>query len=375
MATLCRYKRQIRPLRCQLRRNRVKIRGKRLSDQHFQQFIDWVRDSVPEKAEQRQPLQIKPLSGDAGFRCYYRTNTVPSLIAVDSPPTKEDNHAFVNIAHALQSHGVRTPVIYAVDYESGFMLLEDFGEQLLLPLLNDLSVDDLYTKAETSLLEMQQLPPDDRLFPLYDSQRLTDEMSLFYQWFVAELLKIDLDSDEMSMLNELFGHLVNNALEQPQVLVHRDYHSRNLMLLADEDLGVIDFQDAVWGPITYDLVSLLKDCYIRWPVNQIRQRVLAFKRRLIENNPNLNIDDKAFLRWFDLMGLQRHIKVMGIFARLALRDGKGGYLKDLPLVIDYSLEVASQYPETQAFWHWFQQRISPLLSSQSWYSINNVTDR
>ena len=346
-----------------------------MSDQHFQRFIDWVRDSVPEKAEKRQSLQIQSLSGDAGFRCYYRINTVPSLIAVDSPPAKEDNHAFVNIAHALQSHGVRTPVIYAVDYESGFMLLEDFGEQLLLPLLNDLSMDDLYTKAETSLLEMQQLPPNDRLFPHYDSQRLTDEMSLFYQWFVAELLNIDLDLDEMSMLNELFGHLVNNALEQPQVLVHRDYHSRNLMLLADEDLGVIDFQDAVWGPITYDLVSLLKDCYIRWPVNKIRQRVLAFKQRLIENNPNLNIDDKAFLRWFDLMGLQRHIKVMGIFARLALRDGKEGYLKDLPLVIDYSLEVASQYPETQVFLHWFQQRISPLLSSQSWYSIKDVTDQ
>lgn len=346
-----------------------------MSNQHYQRFNGWILDSVPEVIEKRQPLQIEPLAGDAGFRRYYRTNTVPSLIAVDSPPAQEDNHAFINIAHALQAQGVRTPAIYAVDYESGFMLLEDFGEQLLLPLLNHLTVDDLYTKAETCLLDIQQLPLNDQLFPRYDSQRLADEMSLFCQWFVAELLKIDLDSDEMSMLDDLFEHLVNNALEQPQVLVHRDYHSRNLMLLDDGDLGVIDFQDAVWGPITYDLVSLLKDCYIQWPVIQVRQRVLAFKQRLIEADSNLDIEDTAFLRWFDLMGLQRHIKVMGIFARLALRDGKQSYLKDLPLVIDYSLEVASQYPETQTFWHWFQKRISPLLSSQSWYSTKNVTDQ
>ena len=346
-----------------------------MSNQHYQRFLDWVEISVPEAIEQQQPLQITPLAGDAGFRRYYRTNTVPSLIAVDSPPAKEDNCAYVNKSHALQAHGVRTPIIYAIDYESGFMLLEDFGEQLLLPLLNPQSVDDLYTHAETCLLQIQQLSPNDQLFPHYDSQRLADEMALFYQWFVTKLLGVSLDHEEMTMLDKLFASLIDNAVQQPQVVVHRDYHSRNLMQLANRDLGVIDFQDAVWGPITYDLVSLLKDCYIRWPAAQVRQRVLAFKQRLIDADTDLNIDDTEFLRWFDLMGLQRHIKVMGIFARLSLRDGKHHYLQDLPLVIDYSLEAASQYPETQAFCHWFRQRINPLLPSQSWYSAKSVADQ
>ena len=345
-----------------------------MSNQHYQRFLDWVEISVPEAIEQQQPLQITPLAGDAGFRRYFRTNTVPSLIAVDSPPAQEDNCAYVNKAHALQAHGVRTPIIYAVDYELGFMLLEDFGEQLLLPLLNPQSMDDLYTNAETCLLQIQQLPPNDQLFPHYDSQQLADEMALFYQWFVIELLGVSLDQDEMAMLDKLYASLIDNAVQQPQVVVHRDYHSRNLMLLANGDLGVIDFQDAVWGPVTYDLVSLLKDCYIRWPAAQVRQRVLAFKQRLIDADTGLNIDDREFLRWFDLMGLQRHIKVMGIFARLSLRDGKHHYLQDLPLVIDYSLEVASQYPETQAFCHWFRQRINPLLPSQNWYSAKSVAD-
>ncbi len=345
-----------------------------MSHHHYQQFFDWVAGSVPEAIKLVGPMQIAPLAGDAGFRRYYRTNTAPSLIAVDSPPAKENNTAYLNTSHALQSGGVRTPIIYAVDAERGFMLLEDFGEQLLLPLLDQESVHSLYDQAETCLLKIQQLQPNIQIFPDYDSQSLSDEMALFRHWFVGELLGSSLDKNEIAMLESLFASLVENALEQPQVLVHRDYHSRNLMLLADGDMGVIDFQDAVWGPVTYDLVSLLKDCYIRWPAAMVRQRTLAFKGRLLEADPSLEIGDHEFLRWFDLMGLQRHIKVMGIFARLALRDGKHNYLQDLPMVIDYSLEAADQYPQSEEFCRWFRQRISPLLQSQSWYSSANKAD-
>ena len=345
-----------------------------MSNQHYQQFFDWVAASVPEAIKLVEPMQISPLAGDAGFRRYYRTNTVPSLIAVDSPPAKENNSAYVNIAHALQSQMVRTPIIYAVNEEQGFMLLEDFGEHLLLPALNQQSVDSLYGQAETCLLKIQQLQPNKQIFPNYNSQRLRDEMALFPHWFVGELLGNSLHKDETAMLERLFTSLVENALQQPQVLVHRDYHSRNLMLLADGDMGVIDFQDAVSGPVTYDLVSLLKDCYIRWPATMVRQRALAFKQRLLAADSGLDIEDQQFLRWFDLMGLQRHIKVMGIFARLALRDGKHSYLQDLPMVIEYSLEAASQYPQTEEFCHWFQQRVSPLLQSQSWYSTAQKAD-
>lgn len=345
-----------------------------MSNQHYQQFFDWVAASVPEAIALVEPMRIAPLAGDAGFRRYYRTNTVPSLVAVDSPPAKENNSAYLNISHALQSQMVRTPIIYAVNAEQGFMLLEDFGEQLLLPALNQQSVDSLYGQAETCLLQIQQLLPNEQIFPSYNSQRLRDEMALFPQWFVGELLGSSLHQDETAMLERLFTCLVENALQQPQVLVHRDYHSRNLMLLADGDMGVIDFQDAVWGPVTYDLVSLLKDCYIRWPATMVRQRALAFKQRLLTADPGLDIEDQQFLRWFDLMGLQRHIKVMGIFARLALRDGKYSYLQDLPMVIDYSLEAARQYPEAEEFCRWFQQRISPLLQSQSWYGAAQKAD-
>jgi aminoglycoside/choline kinase family phosphotransferase len=345
-----------------------------LSNQHYQQFFDWIVASVPEAIKLVEPMQFAPLAGDAGFRRYYRTNTVPSLIAVDSPPAKENNSAYLNIAHALQSQMVRTPIIHGVNTEQGFMLLEDFGEQLLLPALNQQSVDSLYDQAETCLLQIQQLQPNEQIFPNYDSQRLRDEMALFPQWFVGELLDSSLHKDETAMLEKLFTSLVENALEQPQVLVHRDYHSRNLMLLADGDMGVIDFQDAVWGPVTYDLVSLLKDCYVRWPAAMVQNRALAFKQRLLAADPGLDIEDQQFLRWFDLMGLQRHIKVMGIFARLALRDGKRGYLQDLPMVIDYSLEAASQYPETEEFCHWFERRVRPLLQSQRWYSAAQKAD-
>ena len=169
------------------------------------------------------------------------------------------------------------------------------------------------------------------------------------------------------MLQQLYRHLIDNALQQPQVTVHTDYHSRNLMLLENGVLGVIDFQDAMYGPITYDLVSLLKDCYLRWPVEWVKKRALNFKRRLEQSGILEQTDDDQFMRWFDLMGLQRHIKVLGIFARLSLRDNKHGYLQDIPLVVRYSIEATGHYPETAVFNRWFKQKILPLLNDQPWY--------
>ncbi len=262
---------------------------------------------------------------------------------------------------ALRAQGIRTRKVHAGDFAQGFFLLEDFGRDLLQPMLSPETVGSCYQQAEEMLLEIQKTVPDPVVFPCYDAQRLRDEMALFSHWFVTKLMGIELEQQEVALLDRLFDGLVDNALAQPQVVVHRDYHSRNLMLLADQQLGVIDFQDAVHGPITYDLVSLLKDCYVRWPAEQMRERALSFKSRA-----RINIDDQQFLGWFDLMGLQRHIKVMGIFARLALRDGKSAYLQDLPLVIRYSLETAKDYPHSRAFYTWFLQRIEPQLSAQPW---------
>ena len=334
-----------------------------MENQEQQTFFDCILAFLPVANVLSEPLKVEALASDAGFRRYYRLNTQPSLIAVDSPPGKENNSAYISVAMSLQAQGITTPKVHAVDFVQGFFLLEDFGRDLLQPVLNSETLGSYYQQAEETLLEIQKTAPDPRVFPRYDAQRLRDEMALFSQWFINKLLGLELQQQEIALLDRLFDDLVESALAQPQVVVHRDYHSRNLMLLADQRLGVIDFQDAVNGPITYDLVSLLKDCYVRWPAQQMRERALSFR-----SQARIDIDDQQFLGWFDLMGLQRHIKVMGIFARLALRDDKSSYLQDLPLVIRYSLEAARDYPQSRAFYEWFLQRIEPHLAAQSWYS-------
>ena len=335
--------------------------------QDQQAFLHWVEHFLPLHVNSKDPLQLQPLAGDAGFRRYYRVNTSPNLIAVNSPPSKEKNPEFIKICLFLQSMGVRTPVIFAVNFKQGFMLLEDFGERLFIDELNQESNSDLYTMAESTLLQIQQCPVDGSLFPDFDGKKIAQELALFEHWFVTELLKLSISKNESSMLNQLFEMLIENALHQPQVLTHTDYHCRNLMLIESKQLGVIDFQDAMRGPITYDLVSLLKDCYVRWPSNWVEQRALNFKRRLeIEHDLSLG-NDQQFLRWFDLVGLQRHIKVLGIFSRLALRDKKTAYLNDIPLVVRYCLEFTDRYQEGAQFGDWFRETIMPVLAQQSWY--------
>ncbi|MBQ0720069.1 MAG: phosphotransferase [Gammaproteobacteria bacterium] len=316
-------------------------------------------------------LQLLPVTGDAGFRAYFRSNTQPSFIAALAPPEHENNPAFVNIAIAMAKGGVHVPKIYAVDYERGFLLQEDLGETLYLDVLNRETQNPLYERAEATLLQIQKLPADSGLFPAYDAALLRRELELFPEWFVGKLLGVKVDAQVRSLFDEVFSTLLDSAAEQPQVVVHRDFHSRNLLVLDDGGVGVIDFQDAVFGPLSYDLVSLLRDCYIRWPQSLVEQRVEGFRRKLLAQPAGEDAapipDAATFLRWFDLMGLQRHLKVLGIFARLSLRDGKTRYLADLPLVLRYVLEVAQKHPETQAFYQWFVEHLEPQMRDQKWY--------
>ncbi len=285
-----------------------------------------------------------------------------------APPEHENNEGFVAISLALAEAGIHSPRIYAVDYHAGFILQEDLGDKLYQGQLNEQSAGGLYQKAENILLKIQQMRADETVFPSYNALRLREEMLLFPQWFVERLLGYQLAASEMEMLDGLFSQLIARALEQPRVVVHRDFHSRNLLDLPGEDVGVIDFQDAVIGPCTYDLVSLLRDCYVRWPDPLVRERVGAFYRQsLAAGLLQKGIDEQRYRHWFDLMGLQRHIKVLGIFARLYLRDGKSGYLNDLPLVLRYTLEVARSHNETVGFYDWFESVLEPLLPEQSWY--------
>ncbi len=326
----------------------------------------WVKTFLPFPWPP-QAISLRALGGDAGFRHYFRVDSQPSVIAVIAPPERENNRAFVHKGLALAAGGVHVPRVYAVDYQRGYMLLEDLGDQLYLNALRADSVAALYSAAEDSLLAIQCMRPPAELFASYDRVELHREMALFPQWFVGELLGINLTSDEQRNLDALFATLIDNALQQPQVVVHRDFHARNLLMLPGGGVGVVDYQDAVVGAITYDLVSLLKDCYIRWPSAMVRQRALHYRDRLVAAGLMAAIDDQTFLRWFDLMGLQRHIKVLGIFARLSLRDGKHRYLDDLPLVIRYTLEAADNYGPTREFSRWLRARLLPAAMGQPWY--------
>jgi hypothetical protein len=269
--------------------------------------------------------------------------------------------------------GVKVPAILGVDLDRGFLLLEDLGDQLLWPALNTDSVDRYYTLAFDVLVKMAAVETSDAGLGSYDNALLGEELGRFQRWFVEGLLGYQLTPLEQVLLDAFFERLISSALEQPSVVVHRDFHSRNLMLFGAEGLAVIDFQDAVVGPVTYDLVSLLRDCYIQWPLERVQAWVHRYRDRLCSQGLLTCTDEALFLRWFDWMGLQRHIKVLGTFSRLYLRDGKSGYLDDLPLVIEYVLQVADQYSDKEPlfadFSSFFSQRLAPLMMTQGWSKI------
>ena len=264
-----------------------------------QKFLGWIESSLPLGIEIPDPIQLDALAGDAGFRRYFRVNTSPSLIAVDSPPTKEKNLAYVDISLFLKSQGIRTPKIHAVNFELGYFLLEDFGQVLFAHQVEKNSADILYDEAQKTLLEIQQASPAAPAIPYHDADKLYEEMALFERWFLNELLDIQLVADEKKQLKNLFHCLIESALEQPQVLVHTDYHSRNLMVLEDKALGVIDFQDAMYGAITYDLVSLLKDCYIKWPDLKLSEEARKITRFDDKKYNKLAQDPKRVLQEFE----------------------------------------------------------------------------
>ena len=288
-------------------------------------------------------LELESASSDASFRSYWRTRTVqPSRIVMDAPPDKEDLGPWLDIAGRLRRAGVNAPEVLAEDRGQGFLLLSDLGTRLYLPALTAETVEPLYGAALDALQRMQT-GVDCSGLPAYDEIRLRNEMDLLPAWFLGRHLGIEPDAAQREVIEAAFRALIANALEQPQGFVHRDYHSRNLML-GDAGPGVIDFQDAVLGPLTYDLVSLLRDCYIAWPEPRVYTWVEQYRQRL--HAAGFATADRAeFARWFDLMGLQRHIKVLGIFCRLWYRDGKAGYLNDLPLVWHYTRSVGRRYAE------------------------------
>jgi aminoglycoside/choline kinase family phosphotransferase len=291
---------------------------------------------------------LTPASSDASFRRYFRvTHDSTSLIVMDAPPDREDSRPFLTVAKLLFDAGLNVPEVIDTDLEQGYLLLGDLGSILYLDALNDDTVERLYGDALGALAAIQACDPGTGVLPDYDRTLLMNEMALFRDWLVGTHLGITLQAAQADMLDMAFRLLADNALAQPQVLVHRDYHSRNLMVTGRNNPGILDFQDAVIGPVTYDLVSLLRDCYIQWPRVRVEDWALGYQRLALQSGilRAEHEDPQQFLHWFDLMGIQRHLKAAGIFARLNHRDGKPGYLEDIPRTLGYIVEVSGRYPE------------------------------
>ena len=315
-------------------------------DKRFEALKEWTGRVLGAGA-----FDIRPASADASFRRYFRvTLGRQSLIAMDAPPDKGDMRAYVAIAHRFHALGLNVPEVLQEDHERGFLLITDLGEQLYLSNLNEQSVERLYGDALGALVVLQagtSADAADKFLPDYDEALLTREIEIFREWYLGRHLGLKLAAGQNRVLDGIFAQLVHSALSQPRVWVHRDYHSRNLMVTRPNNPGILDFQDAVVGPVTYDLVSLLRDCYIAWPRDRVEDWVKGYHELALQSGIPVGEDDTRFLRWFDLMGVQRHLKATGIFARLNHRDGKPGYLADIPRTLGYVHEVSARYPELQ----------------------------
>ena len=335
-------------------------------DTRLQLLTQWVRqfpglaDTTPE-----------PVSGDASFRRYFRvwrtaeSGEATPLIVMDAPPEHEDCRPFIAIARHWHQHGIGVPAIEAENLEQGFLLLEDLGDRLMLPALTTDTADALYQPALKELARIAALPePDQYPLPTYDDALLDREMALFPDWLLEKHLGLALDNQERALLDTAFGLLKESALAQPVVTVHRDYHSRNLLIRDHQARpGVIDFQDAVRGPVTYDAVSLLKDCYIRWPQSRIQQWLEDYRQHTLAAGLH-RADSDTFEQWFELMGMQRHLKAAGIFARLAIRDGKHSFLADVPRTVSYLRDASARQPAFRHFHEWLCDVVIPRIEDR-----------
>ena len=330
-------------------------------DQRYRALLEWLETILP-----ATPDAVTPVAGDASFRRYFRIQIGDEThVAMDAPPEKEGSDAFLALARHWHRYGLHVPAVLETDLAQGFLLLEDLGDELYLNRLHDeATADILYGDALEALIHIQpRSSPPDYSQPDYDTALLEREMQLFPDWLLERKLALHLSSQEKAMLQTTFHTLIESALAQPRVTVHRDYHSRNLLVTDSNSPGIIDFQDAVNGPITYDPVSLLKDCYIRWPDEAVDRWLEQF-REAAERAGLHHADSATFRQWFELMGIQRHLKAAGIFARLDVRDGKAGYLADIPRVLDYMVSAAYRQPALAHFAGWLEERVVPAMNRE-----------
>jgi aminoglycoside/choline kinase family phosphotransferase len=313
----------------------------------------------------RLPLErLEPASSDASFRRYFRAwMRTATYVVMDAPPEKEDVRPYLKVTGLLESLDAHVPHVHERDIPRGLLLLEDLGATLYLERLRaGADPGRLYGDALATLATVQLRGAEAaRELPPYDAAALARELALMPEWFLGRHLALELGAAERQLLEASEAFLIAEALAQPQVFVHRDYHSRNLMVTGKRNPGVLDFQDAMRGPVGYDLVSLLKDCYIEWPRPQVEQWVSGFRAQLHAAGGPAGASGGEFLRWFDLVGVQRHLKVLGIFARLWYRDGKPGYLADLPRTLGYVRDCCARYPQLAELGRFLESAVVPRL--------------
>ncbi|MFZ0009177.1 MAG: phosphotransferase [Steroidobacteraceae bacterium] len=329
------------------------------TDARLALITEWLSRELRLPAE-----RLEPASSDASFRRYFRAFCAGgTYIVMDAPPDKEDVRPYLKVARLLESLGAHVPHVHASDTGRGLLLLEDLGRTLYLERLagggdpRRLYRDALAVLAQIQLRGLEAA----RELPPYDAGALGSELALMPEWFLGRHLALTPSDEQRRLLEDTFALLTRAALAQPTVFVHRDYHSRNLMVVGERNPGIIDFQDALCGPVGYDLVSLLKDCYIGWPRERVLGWVEEFRALLAAQGGAVGASASEFVRWFDLIGVQRHVKVLGIFCRLWYRDGKPGYLADLPRTLDYVRDTCTRYQELAAFGRFLEQHVAAQL--------------
>jgi hypothetical protein len=326
-------------------------------DQRFEQMQAWLSGLT--RFEQGELTYPVPASSDASFRRYFRVvfKSIAeeiSWIIMDAPPQHEDCRPFIQVSNELSQLGLNVPKVVEQDLAQGFLLLSDLGSTTYLSVLNESNAERLYRDALNALVTLQTHAQADHL-PKYDIKLLTNEMGLFTDWLGQTHCDLTMSPSEHQAWLSAQDKLIRSALSQPQVYVHRDYHSRNLMVTEQDNPGILDFQDAVLGPLTYDAVSLLRDCYIVWPAEQVTEWQRQYFLGLCQAGRLTQSEWSAFVQAFDWMGIQRHLKAAGIFARLYHRDGKDGYLKDIPATLNYIIQVGRHYDDMKELVAWTEK--------------------
>ncbi len=326
------------------------------TDHRLETLQTWLHNCL-----KTRQFHITPLAGDASFRRYFRIEHNHTLwIAMDAPPELEDSHSFVNIQKHLSELALNVPQLYHVDLALGFILMSDLGDTWLWHEALGHNSPLLYQTALDDLLTMQQQESPQNLAP-FDAAFMGKELSFFTHWFLQGYLQLSLSTTEQQLLDDTFLQLIAMAESQPYYFTHRDYHSRNLMVLPQNKIGILDFQDAVLGPITYDLVSLLRDCYVTLDKSQLEQHLDYYFQEAVRLNLLPTQDFQQFQTWFDWMGIQRHLKAIFIFARKLLRDNNPNFLTYIPRTLDYVMTISAQYAELADFHTFLQSRVAPVF--------------